>query len=98
MIRVLVLYPREENKKFDQTYYLNKHLPLVTERLNPLKLEADIGISRRESPSPYFAVTHLVFGSIEELSQKYARYGNELNEDKKRFTDIDLIFQLGEIN
>lgn len=97
MIRVLVLYPREGNNRFDQTYNLNKHLPLVAEKLNPLSLEADIGVPRGDSPSPYLAVNHMVFDSKEELSQKYAKYGKELNEDKNRFTDIDLIFQISEI-
>ena len=97
MIRVLVLYPRGENNRFDQAYYLNKHLPLGKEKLSPLSLEADIGVPRGDTPSPYFAVTHMIFDSKEELSQKYAKYGKELNEDKNRFTDIDLIFQISEI-
>ena len=96
MIRVLVLYPRTENKKFDQDYYLDKHLPLVKMKLNPLSLEADIGVPRGDSLSPYFAVTHMVFDSKEELSSKYAKYGKELNEDKNVFTNIDLIFQISE--
>ncbi len=29
MIKVTVLYPNEEGKKFDLDYYLNKHLPMV---------------------------------------------------------------------
>ena len=33
MIRVSVLSPMGEGKKFDATYYLQKHMPLVRERL-----------------------------------------------------------------
>ena len=97
MIRVLVLYPQNENKKFDAEYYKNIHLPLVKERLNPVKIEADFGLPRGDVPSPYLAVTHMIFRSIEELTAKYAKHGQELNEDKNRFTDIDLVFQLSEI-
>ena len=35
MIRVSVLYPAGEGKKF-ATYYLQKHMPLVRERLGKL--------------------------------------------------------------
>ena len=97
MIRVLVLYPRNGNKKFDGDYYKNIHLPQVKKRLKPVKIEADFGLPRGDVPSSYFAVTHMIFNSINELSEKYIKYGQELNEDKNRFTNIDLIFQLSEI-
>ncbi len=33
MIKVSVLYPNGEGKKFDMDYYLDKHFPLVEETL-----------------------------------------------------------------
>lgn len=97
MIRVLVLYPRVEGKRFDRDYYLNHHVPLVQQRLAPRRLEVDIGIPRRGQPSPFHAVTLMTFDSMEDLMAGYAAAGDELNEDKSRFTDLDLIFQIGEI-
>lgn len=35
MIRISVLYPNETGKKFDATYYLQKHVPMAGERLGP---------------------------------------------------------------
>src|SRR5262249_11372476 len=48
MIRVSVLYPTSEGKKFDVDYYVNKHMKLVRERLTAFGLvrtEVDKGVA-----------------------------------------------------
>ena len=35
MIKVSVMYPNEEGKKFDIDYYCNKHVPMVIELMGP---------------------------------------------------------------
>ena len=35
MIKVTVMYPNEEGKKFDMDYYVNKHIPMVAGLLTP---------------------------------------------------------------
>jgi len=97
MIRVLVLYPRSAGKKFDLEYYKNRHIPLVKKRLNPTKVEIDLGVSSQGQPSPYVAVTHMTFESREQLVAGYAAAGQELLEDKRRFTDIEIINQVSEV-
>lgn len=97
MIRVLVLYPREDKSMFDYNYYSNIHMPLVKKKLNPVKVEIDKGLPGASGPSPYFAVSHMIFNSRDELISGYTRYGKELNEDKNRFTDIEIITQISEI-
>ncbi len=97
MIRVLVLYPKGANDKFDFDYYKNNHLKLVKELLNPVKIEIDKGISNPEIPTPYYAVTHMIFNSIEELATKYAEFGKELIDDKDQFTNIQIITQISDI-
>src|SRR5436190_1828013 len=39
MIRISVLYPSSEGKKFDVNYYVNNHMKLVRERLGSFGLE-----------------------------------------------------------
>ena len=97
MIRVLVLYPRTPGKKFDLEYYRNHHIPLVKRRLAPMKVEIDLGIPRRDQPSPYIAVSHLLFESREQLAANYGPAAQELNEDKLKFTDIEIITQISEV-
>jgi uncharacterized protein (TIGR02118 family) len=97
MIRVLVLYPRKENSKFDFDYYKNNHMVLVKKKLEPIKIEIDYGLVSNNKPSPFYAVSHMIFNSKEELASKYAKFGKELNTDKERFTNIEIITQVSEI-
>lgn len=97
MIRVLVLYPRTAGKKFDLEYYKNHHIPLVKRKLNPVKVEIDLGIPSHGRPSSYIAVSHLLFESREQLSASYGSAAQELNEDKLKFTDIEIITQISEV-
>ncbi len=97
MVRVLVLYPRIEGKKFDFNYYKNHHMKLVKEKLNPVKVEIDFGIVNQENPSPYIVVSHMIFESQEQLTNRYKEFSKILNEDKLKFTDIDIIRQISEI-
>ena len=73
MIRVSVMYPNESDK-FDMDYYLNKHIPLVHQRLDSFGLvrtEVDKGIGTQEpgAPAPYAVIAHLIFNSIEEMEK-----------------------------
>ncbi len=97
MIRVLVLYPRTEGKRFNQEYYLNHHMPLVKEKLSPLKVEVDLGVDSAAGPPPYLAVSHMVFESREQLKAAYEAAVQELLEDKEKFTDIEIVRQVSEV-
>src|SRR5216683_2203328 len=48
MVRISVLYPNEPGKRFDHTYYAQKHLPLLMDRLKGygmLRYEVDKGLA-----------------------------------------------------
>ena len=98
MIRCSVSYPRTAGKKFDLEYYKNHHMPLVKNRLSPVKVEIDAGISNYQGePSPYFAIGHMTFESMEQLVAKYGAAAQELHADIPNYTDIDPIIKLSEI-
>ena len=69
MIKLSVLYPNEEGKKFDMDYYLSKHLPMIADKLgSALKnTSAEQGLAGAEpgSPATYIAMGHLFFDSVE---------------------------------
>jgi uncharacterized protein (TIGR02118 family) len=60
MIKVSVFYPNEEGKKFDMEYYLNKHIPMVQQKLGAaLKSGAvEQGLGGAEPGSPATYTTH----------------------------------------
>ena len=64
MIRLMVLYPRGEGTHFNSEYWVSKHMPMLSSNLPKLKKwEADIAAP----DSPYYAVAHIYFDSIEDV-------------------------------
>lgn len=97
MIRVMILYPRMDGKKFDKEYYKNSHIPFLKERLQPESAEIELGIAAMGMESPYLAVTHLTFKSLQHLAGKYFFNMHDLTEDQDKFTNIKPVYQVGEI-
>ncbi len=98
MIRVSVSYPRSAGKKFDFDYYRNHHMPLVKERLTPIKVEIDAGIPNPHGdPSPYVAIGYMTFESLEQFVARYGAAAKELSSDIANYTDIEPVVQLAEI-
>jgi len=68
MIKVSVLYPNAEWKKFNMDYYLNKHTVLLTSLLgNALKsvtIESGISGVVPGSPAPYVAIINMYFDTL----------------------------------
>ena len=63
MIKVTVLYPNEDGKKFDHSYWSSTHLNLIQSLLGPMGLvntEMEKGVSGTDpnSPPPFIAVAH----------------------------------------
>ena len=97
MLHVMIMYPRSEGKKFDSEYYRNNHIPFLKEKLEPLKTEIETGSATMGMESPYLAVTHMLFKSIQHLAGKYFFSAHDLTEDQDKFTNIKPVFQVGEI-
>jgi uncharacterized protein (TIGR02118 family) len=94
MIRVTVLYPRPG--KFDFDYYAKEHMQLVHKLLSPfglVKSEVDKGLET----SPYIAVGHMIFNSIQDMQKGLQAHDPDLNADLANFTDIQPQFQISEI-
>ncbi len=102
MIRVTVLYPATEGKKFDHSYYKNKHMTLVSERLKTfglIRTEVDKGVAGGApgSAAPYVAVGHVYFNSLDQFQKGMAKHGKEIMADIPNYTDIPPQIQVSEI-
>jgi uncharacterized protein (TIGR02118 family) len=86
VIRVLVLYPRGDDKTFDLDYYLSNHMPLVGSSFPKMvKWEADAGAP----DGPYFAAAHLYFDSIDDMNSSMASEGGgKVMADIANYTNI----------
>jgi len=102
MIKVSVLYPNEEGKKFDMDYYTGKHMPLVHSRLDSmglLRTEVEKGLSSADpsAPAPFVAIGVLYFNTVEEVHEAFKTHGREVMGDIPNYTDISPQIQIAEI-
>src|SRR2546422_5424366 len=103
MIRVSVMYPTSEGKKFDYDYYVTKHMNgLVRERwgsMGLVKVEVDRGVGGGApgTPAPYAAVGHVFFRSLDDFQKASKAHGKELFADVPNFTTIAPQVQISEI-
>ena len=94
MIRVSVMYA--QGGKFDFDYYRTRHMRLVHKLLDPfglVKTEVNKGVG----DSPFIAIGHLVFNTMEDMQKGLQAHDPELAADVVNFTDVKPQFQVGEI-
>ncbi|MBN1566468.1 MAG: EthD family reductase [Acidobacteria bacterium] len=94
MVRVSVMYPR--GGKFDFDYYSKKHMSLVHKLLDSFGLIKS-EVNRGVGDSPFIAIGHLVFDSMENMQKGLQAHDPELAADLVNFSDIKPQFQISEI-
>ena len=102
MIRVTVLYPSGDGKKFDHDYYVNRHMQLVQQRLKSFGLvrtEVDKGVAGGApgAPAPFLAIGHVYFNTLADFQKGMGQHGKELLGDVPNFTNIQPQIQISEI-
>ena len=102
MIKVSLLYAAEDGKKFDMEYYINNHIPLVHQRLDPaglIRSEVERGISSADpsAPAPFVAISVFYFNTADEVHEGFKTHGREIMGDLPNFTDISPQVQISEI-
>ncbi|MDZ7705400.1 MAG: EthD family reductase [Trueperaceae bacterium] len=93
MVRVTVLYPKQEGTHFDFDYYTDKHIPMLGEVAKPFGLEraeVDRAVSGADpnADAPYFALTHLYFRETDGFSLTLRAHRDKLLGDIRNFTDV----------
>ena len=101
MIKLSVLYPNEEGKKFDMEYYCNKHIPMVQQKLGAacrrVAVEQGLGGAEPGSRPTYIAMGHIYFDSIEAFQTAFGPHAGALMEDIPNYTDIQPTIQISEV-
>jgi uncharacterized protein (TIGR02118 family) len=76
VIKVSVLYPNTTGCKFDMSYYLDKHMPMVRNKLGTackrVSVEQGIAGGAPGSPATYVAMGHLYFDSTDAFQAAFA--------------------------
>jgi uncharacterized protein (TIGR02118 family) len=101
MIKVSVLYPNSEGSSFDMRYYLEKHIPMVRQKLGaPCKgvaVEQGIGGGAPGVPAAYSAMGHLYFESVEAFQAAFGPHSGPIMEDIPNYTNIQPTIQISEV-
>ena len=101
MVKVSVLYPNDDGKKFDMSYYLKTHIPLVRKLLGTACTNAavDQGIAGGTpgSKAPYAVIGHLFFNSIEDFITSFTPNASAITGDIPNYTDITPVIQINEV-
>lgn len=101
MIKVSVLYPNAEGKKFDMEYYCSKHMSLVQEKLGAacksVAVEAGLSGAGADSPAAYIAMGHIYFDSINDFQAAFLPHAEAFMADIPNYTDITPVIQISEV-
>ena len=99
MIRVNVMYPKQDDGNFDYDYYLNTHMPLVGKRwADGLRgMEVYRGLSGAGGAAEtYVTIANLKFDSVEAFQQALEAHAQEIMGDIPNFTNINPVIQIEE--
>lgn len=101
MITVTVLYPDKEGARFDMSYYLGKHIPMVKKLLGPalkgVVVEQGIGGGSPGSKPTYAVVCHLRFDSVEAFQAAFGPHAAAVQADVRNYSGIEPVIQLSEV-
>ena len=103
MVKISILYPNGEGRRFDMDYYLNQHMPLSIELLSAypgyqgVSVERGLGGGAPDTPPAYVAMCHYLFDSAESFLAAFLPNAPVLQGDMPHYTDIESVIQFSEV-
>ena len=101
MIKVSVLYPNGDGKKFDIGYYCSHHMPMVQQKLGAAckRMAVEHGLSGGQpgSKPAFLAMGHLYFDSVDAFQKAFAPHAKEIMADIPNYTDTQPTIQVSEV-
>lgn len=77
MIKISVFYPNKEGARFDMDYYLQKHMPMVRQKMagamKGMGVEQGISGGMPGAPLSYRVIAHMTFDSMEAIRRRLGR-------------------------
>ena len=102
MIRVMVSYPNKAGARFDESYYLSKHMPMVQDKLGRhgmtgWSVDKGLGGFLPGTPAEYLFQCHLLFENVEGLQAGMAAEAPAILADIPNYTDIQPSIQINQV-
>jgi uncharacterized protein (TIGR02118 family) len=101
MIKVGVFYPSTPGARFDMKYYLEKHIPMVKQKIGPalknVAVEQGVAGGQPGAPITYSVIAHLSFDSVDAFQSTFGPNAPAILGDVPNSTDIQPIVQISEV-
>jgi uncharacterized protein (TIGR02118 family) len=101
VIKVSVLYPKQEGSRFDMDYDCTTHMPLAQKLLAPaikgIAVEQGICSNTPDSPPTYAAMGHLFFESLDAFLAAFVPNAAALVDDIPNYTNVQPTIQISEV-
>jgi uncharacterized protein (TIGR02118 family) len=101
MIRVSVLYPNGDGAKFDMSYYLASHIPMVKEKLGSAckSVAVDQGLAGGApgAPAAFLAMGHLMFDSVDAFQAAFGPHADAILGDIPNYTNTQPTMQISQV-
>lgn len=101
MIKVSVFYPYSADAKFDMTYYVTKHMPMVREKLGAackgMSVEQGVAGGAPGAPPSFIAMGHLLLDSAEAFQKAFAPHAQTIMADIPNYTKIQPVIQISDV-
>jgi uncharacterized protein (TIGR02118 family) len=102
MFRVVILYPKSSDTRFDLDYYQKHHIPLVREIFKGsslVKIEVDEGLANAfpDQSVPFVSISYFHFENIEDFQLRMAQRGGEIIGDMPNYTNVQPMIQIDRV-
>lgn len=101
MITVTVFYPNQAGAKFDMSYYLGKHIPMVKRLLGPalkgVVVEQGVAGGAPGTQAAYAVLCHLRFDSVEAFQAAFAPHQDQVQADVRNYASAAPVIQISEV-
>jgi len=101
MIKVTILYPNAEGKKFDMDYYTTKHFPLLRtlcgDALKATAIDKGIAGGAPGAPVPFLAIGYLYFDTLAAYQNAMKANVDKIRADIPNYTNVQPVIQVSEV-
>ncbi len=101
MIKVSVLYPQKDGARFDMSYYVSSHMPMVRQKLGAackgVAVEQGLAGGSPGAPPAYTAMGHLLFDSVEAFQTAFGPHAATIMADIPNYTNIEPVIQVSDV-
>ena len=101
MIKVSVMYPNGPDAHFDTAYYVDRHMPMVKQRMGDYckyyTVERALASGTPEANAPYIAMGHLFCDSAEDFQAGFGPHTKEIMGDIPNYTNQTPVIQMSEV-